>query len=193
MKIPYISKSQLEQQSFDLYQKALSNDDTEKLPVNVENIVEFTLEYNLNLAASLPTRILGASDWETRFIQISESITHNGRRRFTIAHEIAHVVLHFPYLEAHHNSQPSLSLSNEVAIFQDDRSEFQADYFAGALLMPAKLMMECYGEKARQGLYINADEVAATFDVSEQAAAIRLKTLEMVLGKVPEIPLNFNL
>ena len=190
MKIPYISKTQLEQQAFDLYQRALMNGDTEPLPINVENIVEFTLKYNLNLGASLPPHVLGASDWESKMVQISESVTHNGRRRFTIAHEIAHIVLHFPLLEAH-NEQVPLFFRDEV-IFQDKDSEWQANYFGGALLMPAELMIKYFGTSARYGKHINVQEVVDTFCVSKIAAQKRLETLKMILTQQPGVPLNFE-
>lgn len=190
MNPPFLTKKAIEEFASSLYGRALEEEITETIPVNVENIVEFGLGYRLNLAATLPPTVLGSSDWETKLLQVSEAVTHNGRRRFTIAHEIGHIVLHFPLLQARGAQQP-LFLTEQVPL-QDKRTEWQADRFAGALLMPHELMLDLYSNRARTGELIDPREVATTFDVSRQSAQIRLEALKLVLTDSPGTPLDFD-
>lgn len=89
----------------------------------------------------------------------------NTRQRFTVAHEIAHFVLHEPdigygtglYDDALYRS----GLSNH--------KEVQANRWASRILMPDHLIQEAIG---RYGTDIA--KLASVFDVSPQAMAIRL-------------------
>lgn len=85
------------------------------------------------------------------------------RRRFTIAHEIAHIVLH-PHLIGDGITDDALlrsGLSNTV--------EAQANKLAADILMPRHKL----DEMMRQGV-TGVKELASQFNVSEQAMAIRL-------------------
>ena len=85
------------------------------------------------------------------------------RRRFTIAHEIAHVILH-PHLIGDGITDDALlrsGLSNAV--------EAQANRMAADILMPREKLNECIS----QGL-TSVRDLAAKFNVSEQSMAIRL-------------------
>lgn len=90
------------------------------------------------------------------------------RARFTLAHEIAHYILHRDLIgdgitdDALYRS----SLSNYI--------ETQANQYAASLLMPARLMRE----KWRQGLRA-IHEFASAFGVSSKAAEIRMKELRL--------------
>ena len=85
------------------------------------------------------------------------------RRRFTIAHEIAHVVLH-PHLIGDGITDDALlrsGLSNSV--------EAQANRMAADILMPREKLNECIS----QGI-TSVEALARHFNVSEQSMAIRL-------------------
>lgn len=85
------------------------------------------------------------------------------RRRFTIAHELAHVILH-PNLIGDGITDDALyrsGLSNSV--------EAQANKLAADILMPRDKLSEYIS----QGI-TNVAELARTFNVSEQSMAIRL-------------------
>lgn len=85
------------------------------------------------------------------------------RRRFTIAHEIAHVILH-PHLIGDGITDDALlrsGLSNAV--------EAQANRFAADILMPRDKLNECVA----QGI-TSVAALAKAFNVSEQSMAIRL-------------------
>jgi Zn-dependent peptidase ImmA (M78 family) len=94
--------------------------------------------------------------------------SHDGhrRRRFTLAHELAHYLLHRDLIGdgITDSAMYRSSLSNEV--------ERQANRFAADLLMPAALVRRFWreGECSFAGM-------ALRFDVSNEAARIRLKDL----------------
>jgi hypothetical protein len=85
------------------------------------------------------------------------------RRRFTIAHEIGHFVLH------PHRVAPQRGGRGNAAWQAQER---EADQFAAELLMPEDLVREAV---LRYGL--DADRLADSFDVSRQAMQARLKRL----------------
>lgn len=101
------------------------------------------------------------------------------RRRFTIAHELAHYVLHRNgnRLYAHRD------FTGEGAI--QNRIEQEANLFAANVLMPEGLIREKVEELkssmwGRMPNSVLAKEIADYFVVSEAAANVRLKQLRIV-------------
>ncbi|WP_342723970.1 ImmA/IrrE family metallo-endopeptidase [Bradyrhizobium sp. B097] len=102
---------------------------------------------------------------------------HPNRQRFTIAHELAHVVLHRSKLEATvlvdkgRNFLPRDSVSAEGI----DPLEIQANAFASELLMPERLVRQVLAESSRD---IQDDDylisIAKRFRVSLAAIQLRL-------------------
>lgn len=114
------------------------------------------------------------------------------RRRFTLAHEIGHLI---------NDIIPYLRTEEGVSEFEDDVEtlkrdgrqhpiEFRANDFAARLLMPQELIMvegnkvisrlkdETGKKKIPVDLFVN--EMAKTFKVSEQAMRIRLGSLDII-------------
>ena len=104
------------------------------------------------------------------------------RQRFSIAHEIAHYILHrdkivsFGVVGRNHNN--SLSISEEK----------EADCLAGALLMPANSVSDFIHNK---GITLNdkieletVKDMAKEFEVSLIAAALRLRELGYYVGYI---------
>lgn len=88
------------------------------------------------------------------------------RQRFSIAHEIAHILLHH---------------KGEIGNFIDYRNkgiynqqEFEADNFAAALLMPKNRSIEVWQK------YKDVDDFAFAMKVSRAAASIRLINLGLI-------------
>ena len=100
------------------------------------------------------------------YINNSNSITHC---RFTLTHELYHVItgpyVHDIYTDFGHGDQE----------LHDRRVEHVADHFAANLLMPSSLVKKAwaYGIQAMPDL-------AARFDVSEEAMRIRLCTIGLI-------------
>ena len=94
------------------------------------------------------------------------------RKRFTIAHEIAHYVLHHNQGETsfidYRQDQSYYTTSGDL------RKEIQANMLAAALLMPKEKVIEAW-ERCH-----NVDQFAKLFSVSKKAAAIRLDNLGLI-------------
>lgn len=100
------------------------------------------------------------------------------RQRFSIAHEIGHLVLHRgrPMVLDH----VRLNLRDERSSTATDSEEIQANAFAAELLMPADVVLEALRglghERAGSEASIVSD-LAHHLDVSEQAMEYRLVNL----------------
>lgn len=91
---------------------------------------------------------------------------HRNRQRFTLAHEIAHFVLHRDLI-GDGISDDALYRST----LRDD-IETQANRYAANLIMPAPLVRE----KKRQGI-VSYSDMAREFLVSTEVAKIRMKNI----------------
>jgi Zn-dependent peptidase ImmA (M78 family) len=100
------------------------------------------------------------------FIRVNNNIHELGRRRFAIAHEIGHLLLHNePFLF-------TMCEQNSVVLFHSsEQKEIEANSFAAALLMPRK-MFESRCRKSSPSLDLVA-HLAASFEVSLTAACMR--------------------
>jgi IrrE N-terminal-like domain len=83
------------------------------------------------------------------------------RQRFTVAHEAGHAIMHVGTL----NRVPAST--GKVPTYRDP--EWQANRFAGALLMPRHLVRSCQ----------TVQEIMHRFGVSREAAVTRVKTLKL--------------
>ena len=98
------------------------------------------------------------------------------RQRFTIAHEIGHILLHATSNSLHHRIE-----DKTINIYSDSVEEVEANRFASILLMPTL-------EFQRQWSLANSltsgidpiEEVAAFFQVSKLAASIRANNLNLI-------------
>lgn len=169
------------------------------IPIPIDEIIEFKLKIKIipiqNLGAF---RIDGFSNHEFTEIHIDDNQFSNSenRARFTLAHEIGHLVLHKPYVD-------SQIFKNEIEwkkfVLNDlrrDPLEIQANMFASFLLIPTKDLeveyakeyssakaewaerKECEGipfpEESQLVPYI-AKPISRIFKVSEQSAEIRIR------------------
>jgi len=100
------------------------------------------------------------------------------RQRFTIAHEVGHLLLHDHHDQVHVDRGFRVRLRDNVSSQGTDRDEVEANRFAAELLMPLHLL-----RKDLQNLNLDlADDdelraLARRYGVSTQALAIRLSTL----------------
>jgi Zn-dependent peptidase ImmA (M78 family) len=102
------------------------------------------------------------------------------RQRFTIAHELAHLVLHKDE-ELHVDEQYPIRFRDKTSSKAVDRTEIEANQFAAELLMPYDFLVAEINQ-LRDG--ISADEgirlLAEKFIVSEQAMTFRLSGLGLL-------------
>lgn len=106
--------------------------------------------------------VSGASFWNGSnwIIQLNKHESYS-RQRFTLAHEYKHII--------DHNRADALYIGSRDAS-PAEQAEQAADYFAGCLLVPKKLLKRVY----YGGMQRTAD-LAAHFQVSEAAMTVRLR------------------
>ncbi len=99
------------------------------------------------------------------------SMTSSRRDRFTIAHELGHFFLHYPLVRQLH-PHAGMRATRWVDDTNPDlqRCEWEANWFAAALLMPEAEFRNVYNAG---GL----DSAQGRFEVSEQAASVRARSL----------------
>jgi Zn-dependent peptidase ImmA (M78 family) len=101
------------------------------------------------------------------------------RKRFTIAHEIGHLILHGDE-PLHVDKVFAVKLRNQVSSEAVDLGEIEANAFAAELLMPTDMMRQKIQELPgiidyEKDAVIN--QLAKEFKVSHQAMTIRLTNL----------------
>lgn len=130
---------------------------------------------------------LGAYDPETRILRLRESTfvaanevisfhPENSRARFTIAHELGHVVLQ--HKQTRHRNVSGRQIEKIAPSIIRDESD--ADKFAAAFLAPFYL--------SENPLLVHASDIANRFGLSRQAAEIRLEQLQRLYRRANKIP-----
>jgi hypothetical protein len=120
-------------------------------PIPVEDMIERLLGLKLSfedLETILGSKgVLGATYVGARLICINERLLEQGpegRLIFTCAHEVGHWVLHRRYAQV----QTRQAVNRDVIVCRmgnaRERIEWQADYFAGCLLMPQKEVVNAF-------------------------------------------------
>jgi hypothetical protein len=107
--------------------------------------------------------------WSGYMIQLNRNNVPN-RRRFTLAHEIAHFILHRDLVEA------GIIDKIQYRSFLSNMHESQANQLAADILMPRELVeRESANDEDNRPLW-------ARFSVSDAAMAIRLRSLGLGPG-----------
>jgi Zn-dependent peptidase ImmA (M78 family) len=176
--------------------KKYNSDDT--IPVPIEEMIEFKLGIHIVPIKDLlkEHQIDGFLSHDCKEISIDEDIyiRQTNRSRFTLAHETGHVIMHHEIIKAKINSIEDWKLHILGAGSGRAIYETEANIFAGSILMPTKEINRAY-QIARKKVvesfeslnrtvpkdntiipYV-ASHIAKQFEVSEQAAEIRLKNL----------------
>jgi len=225
MRVKYLPRERIEGEALSLlaeYGRRFGA--VERPPIPVEEIIECLLQLDLGFD-DLPRMlgmpdVLGATWVGEKRVLIDESLDPTfptaveGRYKFTIAHEIGHWQLHRHYFQSDPAQASLFTPSPEPSIVcrtgsRKDPIEWQADYFAGQLLMPKEMVFEAW--EARHGSlepYVAVDEIedlparwnlaedrtptvevarelAGEFGVSAQAMQIRLIGLGLVKTEDP--------
>lgn len=167
------------------------------LPIPVEDWIEGPLgiRFGFSSLAHLGDEVLGAAYVTEREITIDELVLeHQGRFRFTCAHELGHLTLHKNVRSVFQESQGIGLLDSP------DRYERQADRFGAAFLMPIPLLeqellkiFDANGLKRAEAIVILMKqtlesewlwrkrvlpEITRRFDVSLSAAVYRFSDLQ---------------
>ena len=108
------------------------------------------------------------------------ALHHPNRRRFTIAHECGHLILHKKQItkEIHVDKAFPMLMRNSVSAAGADAMEIEANLFAAELLMPASFLTDALGNEP-----FDIDDESAvsalanSFKVSPSAMRFRLGNL----------------
>lgn len=169
-------------QAWKAAEEVLGKHSVKRAPVRIEEIAE---SYATLVMRPLEDDISGAlipiadNEWT---ILVNEH-HHENRRRFTIAHELGHLILH-GYKTPHADKRFRLrdARSSEGSALE----EIQANQFAAELLMPRSLIMKALRhhnfehspnateEKSFEKI---VGKLAKDFAVSRQAMTVRLSSL----------------
>jgi Zn-dependent peptidase ImmA (M78 family) len=160
-------------------EEVLRKTNTYKVPVPIEVVA-----HRLNLtteASALGDSVSGMLVVENDRGAIGYNSSHaRVRQRFTVAHEIAHFILHLK-----RNRRSQLFIDPFVIFRRDDNSatgndkeEVEANRFGASLLMPATLVLK---EIKKHGLDLDDEDaltfLAKRFKVSTAAMTYRLNAL----------------
>lgn len=102
------------------------------------------------------------------------------RRRFTIAHELGHLLLHEDKL-LHVDERFPIGFRTGISGFAIDSKEIEANQFAAELLMPESFLLKDIGQ-VQEDLDIEEviERLSQIYDVSREAMAIRLSALNLI-------------
>ena len=151
------------------------------VPIPVEDIAD---KYGVQVSRAPSKEFSGILiRKENRSLMGINSTESSVRQRFTIAHELGHLLLH-SYTSSHidRKSPSPIQLRDEVSSLATDEDEIESNAFAAELLMPDFML-----EKDLQEITAEEDfneksikDLAEKYNVSEQAMTYRLINLGYV-------------
>ncbi|MEJ1967404.1 MAG: ImmA/IrrE family metallo-endopeptidase [Rhizomicrobium sp.] len=131
------------------------------------DVVEIVSALGLELSYEPMGDLAGKIERKERTFKITINSSDNPRRRrFTIAHEIGHYILHRDMIE---------DGVTDDAMYRSALGSFfetQANQYAAFVLMPPNLVKAAFYSGIKSFV-----DMAKHFDVSDQAAQIRMKTI----------------
>lgn len=151
---------------------------TEKAPVDVRGLAK---ELGLSIEEKqMEDDISGSIEKMNAQYKITVNDAHSeNRKRFTIAHELGHFMLHDRLINnGIYDDKLYRSYENRRNKNVNDFHETEANVFAANLLMPADLVYKLINEKN-----LNCAQLAENLQVSKQAMEIRLESLSKSFGK----------
>ena len=201
--IPFVTEESIDKIITKLESKNIYNGislDVNKLCSFLETVYPITFD----IEADLENNILGKIEFEPLKIKISKSLkTDVSRQRFTIAHEIGHLLLHYKILlnkiTEKTDTDLSFSFLYNISEMTTKRLEYQANIFASHLLLPVDSLInivEIYFTKERihkrylywdhqpvnQQLTLTLlNQISLQYQVSIEVARIRLISLGLLV------------
>lgn len=198
MEIPRLEEVELRRRAADLLSKLNPKGG---IPVPIERIVEFEFQLDIvPVPGLLTTRgINGFLTSDRTAIYVDDGLLRRGAKRylFTLAHELSHLVLHAEHYESFASEADWERFHASLAIHSIASAEWQADTFAGLLLVPPDNLRQelrklfpllsdvirasapTFDLKSEAFWDYVAKELGRTFDVSKDTARIRLQNDKM--------------
>lgn len=184
--VPPTSKNALEQ----LATEILRDFDPEMLmklkALDVETLIDVYMQkkfgWDTDVQEELPANIEAYSDPKTKSVVLPEAtysaLSEDGRARFTACHEFSHVAKHRKTMMVRmmaFDEKSDLAFRNKRGELRSfECAEWQANYLAGALLMPEAHVLRIFASN-RQSAIATIQAMASIFVVSISAAKCRLE------------------
>lgn len=142
LKIPFVTEERIEE----IIERMYVYDIHDNFTLNTEKLCEFIIsKYDAIFDFSQSeNKILGKIEFNPLKIYVNSELEEN-RFRFTLCHEIGHLILHSKLLkdriEKKEDDDFTLSINYNVSEINNRRLEIQANIFASNLLIPTKPFM----------------------------------------------------
>jgi Zn-dependent peptidase ImmA (M78 family) len=165
--------------------RVLADQGVRTIPVPVESIARklgATISYR-PFDGELSGMLFRGDDGAMKLIGVNSSHAKT-RQRFTVAHELGHLLLHKgrPMIL---DAPGRVNLRDATSGQATDNEEIEANAFAAELLMPGDRVTEEFKKrmhsKRAPSLEAVVSELALRFDVSAQAMQYRLVNLQLAL------------
>lgn len=170
--------------------EALASEGIRRPSVPVERIAQ---KYAVVVREPMPNDISGmlvplpSSTRESQWAIVVNAIHPPVRQRFTIAHELGHIILH-RYTTPHADGRFRIHFRDGESSKGRVKEEIEANEFAAELLMPeelvrqlaAKLNFDFADDAADAEAVRRVSQLAKRFEVSMQALSFRLANLSAV-------------
>ena len=184
--IPHLSGGQIEQEASTFLKENWGGD----FPVDVEAICDqlgVGVVYVPGIYRNFGVDSYINSDFTAIVVDEDAAVNNEARYRFSIAHELGHLVLHKEYYPS--NIYDLESFLMYITIDRNSDAEHQADMFAAALLVPLDelktQMEEVFGRDLRVGFEDVSEEtrsfaysaIVDYFQVSDAVLAKRISKL----------------
>lgn len=180
-KIPYLNKIEIVGKAEEVLEKY----GNKKFPVDVEALCD-RLGINIfpvpNLAKTFHIDAFISADFKTIYVDDREFESESHRYRFSVAHELGHFVLHRKYYpEGVENLEEWLKISHSIV---NNYAEFQANYFAGSLLLPENELIS-FLNNAFRGSFVKNYYKASPSELGEILLKVRkhFKVSDQVLAR----------
>lgn len=206
IKIPYKSVEQIENKIQQISTKKLYENNrlnTDELCKHLSDIYKVKFNFNETLDYHKKNKILGKLTFNPLELFISKELETNIYRwRFTLAHEIGHLLFHYEilkeYLDENTDTENALSFEEELSTELNKNMETQANTFASILLLPQEPLLidvfqyfeeeniykdYLYLDSQRVNLnlvYILLARLKEKYGVSHEAAKYRLISLGLI-------------
>lgn len=178
-----------------------------KLCDYLKDTYDVSFDFDEDLGHINSQKILGKLTFKPLNISISKDIkTDIHRWRFTLAHEIGHLIIHsnilINYLDTNYDDDLTLKIDTDrIFSFYNKRMEIQANLFASRLLIPQDRFIKhvkdyFIRERIYKGfLYLDSQkcnyeltnrlllELQSLFNVSKEAAKIRLISQNLLIDE----------
>ena len=139
------------------------------------DIADIVRQQNYNVFIDdLDNNISGYVDHENREVVLNKNETPE-RRRFTLAHELGHIILNSNNRIQHRDN----ILNNQLDIYANDDKEVEANYFAGCILMPRNVFIREFNS-IKGDIDYKIQKLAYYFGVSKLAVNVRANVLNLI-------------